>query len=176
MQVFLRMMHVGSANITSMRVTLPQVLYAIPRLMHRFGADRTLWRLLPTYLHNPWKFYGLDRLGGGYALRDNIWAVLAIGHNARDAKVWANTVGLGPGTRPPDPEWQFLWDPYTVPRSDITPDREILYRILLAAARTRARVGLVDFEYTDKSLILFCKKMPEFKIFFDLNEEVPVII
>lgn len=172
MGVLLRMMHVGSAHITTMRVTLPQVLHAIPRLMHRFGADRTLWRLLPSYLiQNPWKWYGLDRVGSEYTLRENVWAVLRLAHNARDAKVWANTVGLIPGTRPPDAEWQFLWDPFGVPRSEITPEREILYKIILAATRMRARVGFVEFEYTDKQMILYCKKVPGFKIYFALEDD-----
>lgn len=165
-QVFLRMLHIGAPSIVSMRVTLPQILYSMPVLMHRFGADRTLWRLLPTYLPPASKYYGLDGLYGS-ALREGIWAVLLLAHQCRESRIWASMVGTV-GGRPPDMEWVMLRDPYTVARAEITPEREVLYRILLSAARVRGRMGVVDFEYTDKHLMVWSKKSPEVRVYFDL--------
>jgi hypothetical protein len=176
MEVLVRMMHAGSAALTSIRVTLGQVLHTIPPLMTRFGADRTLWCLLTSYLP-PWKLYGLERGGSGYVLRENIWAVLVLAHAARDAKVWANTVGIVHGNRPPEPEWALLWDPYSVARAEITPEREVIYRILLAVARMRARIGaLIEFEYTHQHLIVSGRKTPEFKLFFELENHEDVFL
>ncbi|BEJ15293.1 hypothetical protein CspHIS471_0410600 [Cutaneotrichosporon sp. HIS471] len=176
MEVLIRMMHAGSAAVTSIRVTLGQVLHTIPPLMTRFKADHTLWSLLTSYLP-PWRLYGLERGGNGYVLRENIWAVLVLAHQARDAKIWAHTVGLGPGSRPPESEYALLWDPYSVRRAEITPEREIIYRILLAVARMRARIGvLVEFEYTHQHLVLSTRKTPEFKLYFELENRGDVFL
>ncbi|CAK9780276.1 hypothetical protein CC85DRAFT_201475 [Cutaneotrichosporon oleaginosum] len=176
MEVLVRMMHAGSPASRSIRVTLGQVLHTIPALMTRFGADRSLWSLLTSYLP-PLKLYGLERVGNGYVLRENIWGLLVLAHAARDAKVLANTVGIVLGNRPSEPEWAMLYDPYTVPRAEITPEREVIYRILLAVARMRARVGMhVDFEYTDRHLVVISRKSPEFKLYFELENHDDVLL
>lgn len=177
MEVLLRMMHAGSAAATSIRVTLGQVLHTMPPLMTRFGVDRTLWALLTSYLP-PWKLYGLEAWRSGYVLRENIWAVLVLAHAARDAKVWTNTVGIMHGVqKPSDAKWSLLWDPYSVQRSEITPEREVIYRVLLASARMRARIGgHLEFEYTPQHLVLSTRKAPEFKLYFDLDNEEDVFL